>query len=102
MCQFSNGCSVAGTKIGAVLPIHGTLICSHLWMSTRSLAVYPPMSHWVFALTFLRATSQGVDAVFLLLDWVFALMDWLLRLIRASVCLGVSSSIQASKLNYRV
>ena len=63
LCQFSNGFTRAGTEIGVCLPIHGTKICSHLWMSTRSLAVYPPMSHWVYALTFLRITSQGVDAV---------------------------------------
>jgi len=25
------------------------------------LTVYPPMSRWVYALTFLRSTSQGVD-----------------------------------------
>jgi len=27
-----------------------------------TLAVYPPMSPWVDALTFLRSTSQGVEA----------------------------------------
>jgi hypothetical protein len=32
------------------------------WISTSALGVYPPMSHWVYALTFLRSTSQGVEA----------------------------------------
>jgi len=32
------------------------------WISTFALGVYPPMSRWVYALTFLRSTSQGVDA----------------------------------------
>lgn len=32
------------------------------WISTFTLGVYPPMSRWVYALTFLRSTSQGVDA----------------------------------------
>ena len=32
------------------------------WISTMALGVYPPMSRWVYALTFLRSTSQGVDA----------------------------------------
>lgn len=27
-----------------------------------TLGVYPPMSRWVYALTFLRSASQGVDA----------------------------------------
>lgn len=33
-----------------------------IWISTYTLAVYPPMSPWVYALTFLRSTSQGVEA----------------------------------------
>lgn len=32
------------------------------WISTSALGVFPPMSHWVYALTFLRSTSQGVEA----------------------------------------
>jgi len=32
------------------------------WISTSALGVYPPMSRWVYALTFLRSTSQGVEA----------------------------------------
>jgi len=32
------------------------------WISTSALGVHPPMSRWVYALTFLRSTSQGVEA----------------------------------------
>ncbi|MNI19062.1 hypothetical protein D3C73_724860 [compost metagenome] len=32
------------------------------WISTSALAVYPPLSPGVKALTFLRSTSQGVEA----------------------------------------
>jgi hypothetical protein len=49
----------------------GWKLLSNLWVRSygRTLdihtippTVYPPMSHWVYALTFLRSTSQGVDA----------------------------------------
>lgn len=33
-----------------------------IWISTQTLVVYPPMSPGVIALTFLRSTSQGVEA----------------------------------------
>lgn len=46
------------------------------WISTSALGVYPPMSRWVYALTFLRSTSQGVEADFLLPNWVVALMEF--------------------------
>jgi len=59
-CVFEK--SVGGNKAWASFP--------NLWIPsydrtsdihTIPSTVYPPMSHWVYALTFLRSTSQGVD-----------------------------------------
>lgn len=52
---------------------------------TIPLTAYPPMSHWVLALTFLRPASQGVDAASCSFTGSLPLWNNSLRLLRASV-----------------
>ncbi|NTZ17415.1 hypothetical protein EXW96_24005 [Paenibacillus sp. JMULE4] len=56
------------------------------WISTFTLGVYPPMSRWVYALTFLRSTSQGVEADSCSLTGSLPLWCIVLRLLRCFRC----------------
>ncbi|RNB50415.1 hypothetical protein EDM57_22785 [Brevibacillus gelatini] len=58
------------------------------WISTSALGVYPPMSRWVYALTFLRSTSQGVEADSSSSTGSLPLWIIILRLLRCFRCHG--------------
>lgn len=94
-CNIFPDKPVAGIEFGTSFPILGELSydCT-LDLHTIPSTVYPPMSHWVVALTFLRSTSQGVDAAFLLLYWVVALMECFLAATPCFHCLWLVSKIR--------
>ncbi|TBL67617.1 hypothetical protein EYB31_39565 [Paenibacillus thalictri] len=58
----------------------------HSWISTFTLGVYPPMSHGVYALTFLPSTSQGVDADSCSFTGSLPLWNVVRRLLRCFCC----------------
>ena len=86
---FISGYAAAGIEFGSVFSKNYrspmiALVDIHIF----SLTVYPPMSHWVYALTFLRSTSQGVDAVSRSFTGSLPLRCVVRRLLRCFRCLS--------------